>query len=243
MPQKIIMTSKMKILALIPARGGSKSVPRKNIAQIAGKPLLAYTTQEALKVETITDLIVSTDDPEIASIARSLGVMAPFMRPAELATDSAQTAPVLRHGLLEMEARLGRRYDAVMLLQPTTPLRLARHIEFAINMLVENDCDSVVSVVSVEGNHPFRMKRLVENRLINFMDQGFEDMRPRQVLPPVYIRNGAIYLSRRNVIADQERVVGDVCFGFEMSAEESVNIDNQLDFKLAESLLLARDQC
>jgi CMP-N,N'-diacetyllegionaminic acid synthase len=230
----------MKLLAVIPARGGSKSVPRKNIALMAGKPLLAYTVGEALKVLAITDLVVSTDDEEIAALARSMGAQVPFMRPPEFATDQAQSAPMLRHCLLAMEAQRGLRYDAVMLLQPTTPLREASHIEAAIGILSSHECDSVVSVVCVGGYHPFRMKRLVGNRLINFIDQGFEDMRPRQVLPPVYIRNGAVYLSRRYVVADQEQVVGPSCIGFEMGAEESVNIDNRLDFKLAEILLRER---
>jgi CMP-N,N'-diacetyllegionaminic acid synthase len=230
----------MRILGIVPARGGSKSVPRKNIAPIAGKLLLAYTVEEALKVAAITDLIVSTDDPEIADIACSLGAMAPFLRPAELATDQAQSALVLRHGLQEMEARRGVHYDAIMMLQPTTPLRQASHIQTAIDMLTTHDCDSVVSVVSVGGNHPFRMKRLVDNRLVNYIDQGFEDMRPRQVLPPVYIRNGAVYLSRRHVVVDQEQIVGSVCLGFEMGVEESVNIDDRLDFKMAELLLSER---
>ncbi|MBU0587297.1 MAG: acylneuraminate cytidylyltransferase family protein [Gammaproteobacteria bacterium] len=230
----------MKILAVIPARGGSKSVPRKNIAHIAGKPLLSFTVEEAQKVPAITDLVVSTDDQEIASVARSLGVQVPFLRPTELATDQAQSAPVLRHCLLEMEALRGLRYDAVLMLQPTTPLRQACHIETAIDMLVAYECDSVVSVVSVGGYHPFRMKRLVGKQLINLIDQGFEDMRPRQVLPPVYIRNGAVYLSRRHVVAEQEQVVGSVCLGFEMGADESVNIDDRLDFKMAEILLKER---
>lgn len=230
----------MNILAVIPARGGSKSVPRKNIANIAGRPLLAYTIEAALKVAAIKDLVVSTDDPEIASVALSLGAQVPFIRPAELATDHAQSAPVLRHCLLAMEERLGQRYDAVMMLQPTTPLRGAQHIQQAIDLLAAQTCDSVVSVVSVAGYHPFRMKRLIGNQLINFIDQGFEDMRPRQVLPPVFIRNGAVYLSRRHVVAEQEQVVGAQCLGFEMGAEESVNIDDRLDFKMAEILLQER---
>jgi len=232
----------MKILAVVPARGGSKSVLRKNIALIAGKPLLAYTIEEALKVDAITDLVVSTDDEEIACVARSLGAQVPFIRPAELATDHAQSAPVLKHCLLELEARCGGRYDAVLMLQPTTPLRKAGHIIKAIDMLAANDCDSVVTVVSVGGHHPFRMKRMVENRLINFIDQGFEDMRPRQVLPLVYIRNGAVYLSRRHVVAEQDQVVGVHSLGIEMDANESVNIDNHLDFKMAEILLNERSQ-
>ena len=215
-------------------------MPRKNIAPIAGRSLLAYTVDEALKVAAITDLIVSTDDLEIADIARSLGAAVPFLRPAELATDQAQSAPVMKHGVLEMEARRGLRYDAIIMLQPTSPLRKACHIHTAIDMLTAHDCDSVVSVVSVGGNHPFRMKRLVDNRLVNYIDQGFEDMRPRQVLPPVYIRNGAVYLSRRHVVVDQEKIVGSVCLGFEMGVEESVNIDDRLDFKIAELLLSER---
>lgn len=229
-----------KILAVIPARGGSKSVPRKNIALIAGKPLLAYTVEEAQKVSEISDLIVSTDDEEIASVAGSLGVNVPFLRPAELATDHAQAAPVLMHALLEMEAQTATRYDAIMMLQPTTPLRLACHIQTALDMFNRVNCDSVVSVVSVGGNHPFRMKRLIGDQLVNFIDQGFEDMRPRQILPPVYIRNGAIYLSSRHVVANQQRVVGAACLGFEMGEEESINIDDCLDFKMAELLLLER---
>ena len=229
-----------KVLAVIPARGGSKSVPRKNIALIAGKPLLAYTVEEAQKVSEISDLIVSTDDEEIASVAGSLGVNVPFLRPTELATDDAEAAPVLAHALFAMEAQRAERYDAIMMLQPTTPLRMAFHIQTALDMFDRINCDSVVSVVSVGGNHPFRMKRLIDDHLINFIDQGFEDMRPRQTLPPVYIRNGAVYLSSRYVVANQQQVVGATCIGFEMGAEESINIDDRLDFKMAELLLLER---
>jgi CMP-N,N'-diacetyllegionaminic acid synthase len=229
-----------KILAVIPARGGSKSIPRKNIALIAGRPLLAYTIDEALKVSAISDLIVSTDDEQIASIAESLGALVPFIRPTDLATDHIQAAPVLRHALAHMEKLKREFYDAIMMLQPTSPLRKASHIKTAIDMLAGRDCDSVVSVVPVDGNHPFRMKRLIGDQLVNFIDQGFEDMRPRQTLPPVYIRNGAVYLSRRHVLVDQQQLVGPACLGFEMSAEESVNIDNRIDFKIAELLLSER---
>ena len=208
---------------------------------LAGRPLLAYTVGEALKVPAIKDLIVSTDDQEIAGVAQSLGVPVPFMRPTELATDDAQSAPVLINALLEMESRVKLCYDAVLMLQPTTPLRRACHIQEAIDLFSKGSCDSVVSVVSVNGYHPFRMKRLIGDRLVNLIDQGFEDMRPRQVLPPVYIRNGAVYLVRRDILVEQEQVVGSVCRGFEMSAVDSINIDDKLDFKLAELLLSERN--
>jgi len=230
----------MRILAVIPARGGSKSVPRKNITLIAGKPLIAYTVQEALKVHTISDLVVSTDDEEIRRVALSFGAKAPFLRPFELATDSALTAPVLEHCLAYMEKSSGELYDAVLMLQPTTPLRRAEHIEEAIKILSDSNCDSVVSVVSVQGFHPLRMKRMIGNRIINYIDQGFEDMRPRQVLPPVYIRNGAIYLSRRSVLVEGHHIVGENCIGFHMSSEDSINIDDLIDLKMAEFLIQSR---
>jgi CMP-N-acetylneuraminic acid synthetase len=209
------------------------------MAYIAGKPLIAFTIAEALKTSLLTDLVVSTDDVEIATLARSLGAQVPFTRPAELATDDAESAPVLKHALDQMEARHGI-YDAVMMLQPTSPLRRSLHIEKAIRMMSSCDCDSVVSVVSVEGNHPFRMKRLIGDWIVNYIDQGHEDMRPRQELPPVYIRNGAIYLSRREIIAELGCTVGGKCLGLVMTSEESINIDNHLDLKLAEFLLEKR---
>ena len=224
-------------LAVIPARGGSKSVPRKNIKELAGKPLIAHTIEPAREVERLTDIVVSTEDEEIADIARRCGAQVPFMRPKALAEDMAPTYPVVMHALEEMERRRGASYDAVLLLQPTTPLRRASHIDQALDMLSSRPCDSVVSVVEVSQYHPFRMKRLIGDRLVNYIDQGFEDMRPRQVLPPVYLRNGAIYLSRRESLFRDQSLVGPHCLGMVMAEEESVNIDGPGNFLLAEALI------
>ena len=223
----------MKIVAIIPARGGSKSVPRKNITDVGGKPLIGFTIEEALKSNKVNEVVVTTDDEEIAEIARNFGASVPFMRPKELATDTAETAPAVLHCLRELEARKNVQYDAVLLLQPTTPFRKTQHIDDAITMMEKEACDSVVSVVSVGANHPFRMKRLVGKRLINYLDQGFEDMRPRQSLPPVYIRNGAIYLTSRKTLVELGTLVGSHCLGLEMNAEDSINIDDPLDLQLA----------
>ena len=229
------------VLAIIPARGGSKGVPRKNVRVLAGKPLIAYSIEVAKAVVQLTDLIVSTEDEEIAGAARELGVEVPFLRPVELAEDLTPTYPVIMHALAEMELKRGAQYDAVLLLQPTCPLRTAAHIETALEMLFATPCDSVVSVVEVSNTHPFRMKRLVGDRLINYVEQGFEDMRPRQVLPKVYLRNGAIYLSRRDSLYESGSLVGEHCLGMVMSEEDSVNIDGALDFVLAEAILAKRD--
>ena len=228
------------VLAVIPARGGSKGVPRKNLQNICGKPLIAYSIEAAKGVSRLTDIIVSTEDEEIAQVAVDHGADVPFMRPAELAEDLTPTFPVIMHALEQMEAARAAEYDAVLLLQPTCPLRTAAHIDTAIDMLLSENCDSVVSVLEVSNTHPFRMKRLVGNRLINYIDQGFEDMRPRQVLPKVYLRNGAIYLNRRQSLIDTQALVGDHCLGMVMDEEESVNIDGPLDLILAESMMQDR---
>ncbi len=232
----------MNILAIIPARGGSKSVPRKNIVKVNGRPLISYTISAALMVDRLTDVVVSTDDPEIAEISRELGAQVPFVRPVDLASDQAQSAPVIEHALYFMEKIKGLKYDAILMLQPTSPLRTSQHIEESLDLFTSQECDSVVSIVSVGGNHPFRMKRLIDNQLVNYIDQGFWDMRPRQSLPDVYIRNGAIYLISRDVFMQQHQLIGDKCLGYVMNDSESTNIDTPIDLKIAE-LLLNEKEC
>ena len=234
-------SSTQRILTVIPARGGSKGVPRKNIVIVNGRPLIEYTISAAMKVDGLTDVVVSTDDSEIAEISKALGAYVPFLRPAELASDMSQSAPVVAHALNAIEKIKGYHYDAIMLLQPTSPLRRSDHIEKALKLFFSQECDSVVSVVSVGGTHPLRMKRLVEGELVNYIDQDFWDMRPRQLLPDAYIRNGSIYLIKRDIFIETEQLIGKKCLGLVMSEEESVNIDSPLDLRLAELLLQERD--
>ena len=225
------------ILAVIPARGGSKGIPRKNIVKINDRPLTDYTIQAALQVSRINDVVVSTEDKEISTISKELGAQVPFIRSDHLATNQMQSAPVIIDTLNQMERLKSIKYDAVLMLQPTSPLRTSKHIDEALDLFFSQECDSVVSVVSVGGTHPFRMKRLVGNQLVNYIDQGFWDMRPRQALPPAYIRNGSIYLIKRDVLIKEEQLIGKKCLGMVMSDEESINIDSPLDLKLAELLL------
>ena len=224
-------------LAVIPARGGSKSIPKKNIAPLAGKPLIAYTIEAANSSKILDDIVVSTDDPKIAEISKTFNGNIPFMRPPELATDSALTIGVVQHAIEFMEKERGSKYDYVILLQPTSPLRNSLDIDESVQKLITTNCDSVVSVVDVDGYHPFRMKRFVGDRLINFVDQGFEDMRPRQILPKVYIRNGAIYASKRKIVMTGGTLVGSDCRGIEMPPERSINIDSPEDFIIAEAAI------
>lgn len=226
-------------LAVVPARGGSKGVPGKNIRALAGMPLIAYTIEAARAAKSLTCSVVSTDNEDIARVARELGGDVPFMRPPELATDMATSLPVVQHAVREMERIRACRFDAVVMLQPTCPMRTGANIDDAVKLLYESGADSVVSVVEVGGYHPFRMKRIVAgDHLVNYIEQGFEDMRPRQVLPPVYIRNGALYVARREQIMEKQSFVGEDCRAFVMSERDSVNIDTLADMLVAEHYLL-----
>jgi len=231
------MMLEKKILGVIPARGGSKGVKNKNITSLNGKPLIAYTIDAAKKSKLLTHAVVSTDNTVIASVAKKYGGDVPFMRPSNLATDSAPSAPVVAHALQFMEEHHGLTYDAIMLLQPTTPLRLASDIDRAIELWLNSDSDSLVSVVNVGAEHPLRMKRIVGERLVNYIDQGMEDMRPRQELPAVYIRNGAIYLTSRELFVATKSLVGEDVVPYIMPEERSVNIDASKDLFYADYLL------
>ena len=232
----------VSVLAVIPARGGSKGVPRKNIKPLGGKPLIAHTIAAALSVFPRQDVVVSTDDEEIAEVSEKYGASVPFIRPVELATDTATSEPVVRHALLHAEESHSTTYDAVLMLQPTSPLRTGEDINRALTLYASGEGDSVVSVIDVEGNHPFRMKRIVGNRLVNYVDQGFWDLRARQQLPRVYIRSGSIYLVDRNVFLQNKSLIGNEPLALVMDPSSSINIDSALDFSLAEMIVAEREK-
>lgn len=231
----------LKILAVIPARGGSKSIPDKNIALLGSRPLIQYSIEAALGSKYITKCIVSTESEKIAEISKKLGAEIPFLRPVILATDTALSVFVVEHALLETEKLDNCQYDIIVMLQPTSPFRTSNDIDAALDLLFSNQAESVVSVVSVDAHHPLRMKRIIDgSRLINYLDQGHEDMRPRQLLPPVYIRNGALYINRRHVVLEKKTLVGEDCRAYVMPKERSVNIDDPFDLFLADYLLKKR---
>jgi len=227
----------MNILGIIPARGGSKSVPRKNIALLHGKPMIVYTIETAQKSYRLTDFVVSSEDNEIIEIAKQWGAPVPFVRPAELATDEAPSLLVVQHAVREMESIKGVKYDYVVLLQPTTPLRQAQDIDAAIEKLVATGADSVVSVCEVGAYHPARMRQIVNDRLVELPIREPREMLRRQDLPPVYIRNGAVYAVKRDVVMLQNSMIGEISRPYIMPEERSVNVDSKLDFLLAEILL------
>jgi CMP-N-acetylneuraminic acid synthetase len=227
----------MRTLAIITARGGSKGIPRKNIAPLLGRPLIAYTAEAALASRKISRLVLSTDDPEIAEVAKRCGVEVPFFRPPELARDETPHVPVLQDMVRKMEAMDGR-YDAILTLQPTNPLRRPADIDGAIDLLEESGADSVISFVAVGERHPARMKEIDENGWVidPVFAEAFEGQ-PRQQLSKLYLREGSIYLTRRDVLMNESSLKGKQCRAWMIPEERACNIDTPFDIYLAEQLL------
>lgn len=231
------MTEQLRTLAVIPARGGSRGVPRKNVRPLGGKPLIEWTIAAAREAaDALTRIVVSTDDAEAAAIARAAGAEVPFMRPAELSGDKVPTLPVLQHAVAFAEREENRDYDLVMLLQPTAPFRTADDIREAVRLATIDTCDSVISVVQVFAVHPILMKRIEGDRLQPFCIDEKEGTRRQDYSPAAYMRNGAIYLSRRKLIAEQNTIWGQQIRPFVMPEERSVSIDSELDFAMCEAM-------
>lgn len=228
----------MKILAVIPARGGSKGVLRKNIRPLGGKPLIAHSIEAALaSKDLLYRIIVSTDDPEIAEVASKWGAEIPFMRPAYLAADKSPTLPVLTHAVEFIEQQDQVKLDWILLLQPTAPFRSSEDIQQAIQIATSADSDSVISVVQVFADHPILMKRIENNRLLSYCIEEKEGTRRQDYDPPAYMRNGAIYLSRRDVIIYKQSIWGQSITPYLMPPERSINIDSEIDLIVAQHMM------
>ena len=227
----------MRVLGVIPARGGSKGVKRKNLAPLRGKPLMAYSIEAANLSRRLTRTILSTEDEEIAKAGRRLGVEVPFMRPAHLAADDSTTIDVLIDVVERLEAQ-GERYDAVFTLQPTNPLRRPEDIDGAIDLLERTGADSVISFVEAGDKHPARMKTLDgEGRVFDPpFAEAFEGQ-PRQLLPKFYLREGSVYLTRRDTLVVGRSLKGQDCRAWLVPEERACNIDTPFDLFLAERYL------
>jgi len=221
-----------KVLAIIPARGGSKGIPRKNLKNLAGKPLISWTIEAAQKANSISRVIVSSDDEEITRFAQGIGCDVPFMRPSWLAEDDTPSIDVVLHAIGLLPG-----YDFVVLLQPTSPLRTSRDIDAAYQMLIQQKASSCVSVCPAKES-PYWMYRISNDRKTIEPFVYEEVPKRRQDLPDAYILNGAIYISSVSLLVAERSFIRKDTVGYVMSRKRSIDIDTEKDFQLANSSML-----
>jgi len=228
------------ILGIIPARGGSKAIPRKNLALLANKPLLAWTVEVALESASLDRLVISTDDPEIADVGKKLGAEIPFLRPTELAADTSTSIDVILHAIRWFADNENYRPDYVLLLQPTSPLRTATDIRESIKLALAKHADCVVSVCETH-QHPLWMKGVNdEGRLVDLYPQSPAPTR-RQDLPSVFALNGAIYLALRTFVLSERTFISDRTYAYVMPENRSLDVDTPWDLYLANLILNDRE--
>lgn len=220
----------MKHLVIIPARGGSKGIPRKNVKSLHGKPLIQYTIEAALAIFPSSQIIVSTDDQEIKSVAEACGLVVPFLRPAELSTDTASSYDVILHAV-EFAKQQGIEFETVILLQPTSPFRNGQHIQEAIE-LYSNDLDMVVSVTESEENPYYSIFEENENGYLEKSKVG--SFTRRQDCPKTYSYNGAIYVINPKSLEKNPLHLFTKIYKYVMPREVSIDLDTPLDWKIAE---------
>ncbi|MDN3614788.1 cytidylyltransferase domain-containing protein [Vibrio gallaecicus] len=231
----------MKILAIVPARGGSKRLPRKNIKVLNGKPLIQWSIESALGNKDISKVMVSTDCQEIADIALQAGAEVPFIRPDSLATDTSSSSDVVRHAL-DYYKEKGEVFDFVLLLQPTSPIRNAIHNEQAINLLKDKKADAVVSVCECDHSPLWSNTLPSDLAMDHFIKDEIKNTRS-QDLQPYYRLNGAIYLAKVSRFYEEDSLfLSSNIYAYLMDNESSVDIDHELDFLLAETVLKYKEK-
>jgi phosphoglycerate dehydrogenase-like enzyme/CMP-N-acetylneuraminic acid synthetase len=238
------MLNGKRVLAVIQARGGSKGIPKKNIYEINGHPLISYTICAALKSKYIDQLVVSTDSEEIADVAKAYGASVPFMRPDDLAGDKVASVDSLLHAVEESEKYFHESFDVIVELPCVAPLRAARDIDGALEKLISTGANSVISVVNTGEKHPVRLKRILNDQITDFCLEYPEPAKGsrRQDLEPCYIRNGAIYSMTRDTLLGLKSRHGPDSRPFEMPDERSINIDGWMDLKIVD-LMIRDGQC
>jgi CMP-N,N'-diacetyllegionaminic acid synthase len=231
----------MHILGVTLARGGSKTVPRKNIRLLDGHPLIAYTINEALKSKFITRYIVSTDDVEIQGVARVCGADAPFLRPAEYATDTASSVSALQHAVRWVEKEEGVCFDYIVELMCTNPLKTAGDIDGCLEKLINTGADSVIAVHKLYDHHPMRIKKIINDKIVDYCVPEILESRRQDLKPDAYIRSGSIYAMKRSHLMDDGlRYGSENSRPYILPESRAVNVDTEIDFLVAEEMIKRR---
>ena len=223
----------LNFLAIIPARGASKGIPRKNIKKMAGHPLISYTINEAKKAKYLTKIVVSTEDEKIAKISKKYRVDV-IHRPKKLANDKTPSELVCQHVIRHLKNKEGFETDVAVILQPTSPLRKAEDINSAIRKFLRSDCSSVVSITKVQHS-PYWMYKIDKSKMKKILTD--KKITRRQDSPAIYQLNGAIYVTKKETIMEKNSLIGENMAGYIMPYERSIDIDSQTDFDLAELLI------
>lgn len=224
-----------RLCALVPARGGSKGIPRKNLYELVGVSLVERSVRLARRCARVDQVLVSTEDAEIMSLALRLEAATPRPRPAELASDGARTIDTVRNLVNE---KVLSKDDCILLLQPTTPLRTLENLEAACELLEEHweDADAVISVCAVDGPHPYKMQTIREG-LLEPLITGQDSSVPRQSLPAAYLPNGALYLAKTDVLLEEDTFLPKQSLPLIMPPLASINLDGPMDLLLLEAVL------
>lgn len=223
-------------LAIIPARGGSKGLPGKNVKELHQKPLIAWSIEAGLKSKYIDEVIVSTDYQDIADISKKYGANVPFLRPIDLASDTATSFEVIEH-TINYYKKLNREFDYIVLLEPTSPLREISDIDSAIEMLYKSTADSIVGICKTEDQNPaFLITKDNENLIHGYKDSSMKVLR-RQDIEDVYFFEGTIYISKLNVFVDKKTFYHDNTIGYEVPKYKSLEIDDIDDFIMVEAIM------
>lgn len=228
------------VLAIIPARGGSKGIPRKNIKPLAGKPLIAWTIEEAKKSKYIDIIIVSTDSKEIADVSIKYGADIPFIRPKELAADETPSSEVILHATEWLRINQNQKFDILILLQPTSPLRNANQIDTALKNFMSNPSNKCLVSVKEAEDSPYWMKIIDDDHFLRNFIVHQNNYTRRQDLPKIYILNGAIYIMRTADFINYKSFDVDNTIPFLMDKITSIDIDSEEDFMLAETIVRKR---
>lgn len=222
-----------KYLCIIPARAGSQGIKNKNIQELDGIPLIEHTLKFSKKLNRSFDIVVSTDSKKILSLGKKYNFISDKLRPKKISRNNSLTIDVIKYELKRIEKKLKKKYDLILLLQPTVPFRKIQHVKICLKKIKTGKYDSAISIKDVEGNHPLRMKIQTKGHVKNYSKEKKENMIPRQKLPKVFLRSGSIYMIKRKSMLKFNSMVGKKTYGFEQFGKYCINIDTKLDLFMA----------